>query len=195
MTINYQKLIDSPLSSADMYTICRKLATKPNLLILADMQNINSLEDVFKGFDHAIIFVSTTSEMNGHWQLLLRNASTLFFFDSYGHNFTKLLVKVFNNFGKNAYGESYKLGELIAESSYFKTRNALMNTVDYQSMNPKDSTCGRHCLTCFAFWLQSKNSGFSFGKYKNFMDNYMQQNGLKSYDEVVVSVTEKIKKS
>ena len=190
--MNYDKLISTPLSNENISKIFKTLHSKANIIILPNFKG-NTIEDIFNNTNHAIIFVATNSKYSGHWQLLLRSNNYIYFFDSYGHDFTKLLNKVFNYYGEDAYGESYKLGQILLNSDYCKEGRLLMNTVAYQTMDKNDDTCGRHCVTCFYSFNNMQN--FDFNKYKTFMDNYKKDHNLQSYDDVVVNISQELLKS
>lgn len=198
MNIDYEQLVTIPLTTEDINNIMKKLNQNPNIIILSELNAITDINQIFKNNPNiAIIFVATQSEYNGHWQGLIKDDDELYFFDSYGHNFTKLLNKVFSVYGKNAWGESYKLGSLIQNSGFFKNNKVLMNTIDYQSKSKSDATCGRHVLTLIYFYLLCKenNKEFNFKAYSEFIHNYMQNKNLKNPDYVVIDITEKIKNS
>ena len=161
----------------------RRLHENANIVYLSNF-NYKNLDELFNGTNHVIIFVSTVSINSGHWQLLLRNKNNLFFFDSYGHNFSKLLHDVFQMYGENAYNQTYQLGELLQGSEL----PVYMNTVQYQEKNQEIETCGYHCLCCFSVFL-SMPEEFTFELYNKFMNNYKKAHKLKTYDDVAVMVT------
>lgn len=176
------------LTDKDIENLCRKIHSNANIIFLPKMENINSLDEVFKGQDHCIMFVATNGEYNGHWQALFKTPNNIFFFDSYGHNFTLLLKKVFDHFGRDAYGESFKLGKLIADSDYFKQGKVVMNTKQYQKTGAGINTCGRHAYVAFMIFKELGDS-FNFYKYAKFMNNYKAKNNLPDYDACVVKIT------
>lgn len=179
------------LSDKDIENLCRKIHENANIVFLPTLGNVSSLDEVFKGHNHVIMFVATNGEYSGHWQALFKTKETIYFFDSYGHNFTILLRKVFRNFGRDAYGESFKLGAIIAASEYFKKGKVIMNTKKYQQLGPEINTCGRHVCVCFMVFNQL-GEDFDFYKYAKFMNNYKAENGLSNYDECVVDITNRM---
>ena len=171
------------LSNEEIEKEFRRLKEDANIVYLAEFK-ANTIQELFNGTNHVVIFVSTTDKYNGHWQLLMRNPQEILFFDSYGHNFSKLLIDVFKVYGENAFNQTFRLGELIVESDI----PTFMNTKQYQSKDSRIETCGYHVLCCFAVFL-SMPEEFTFEIYNKFMDNYKQKNNLKSYDDVAVMVT------
>lgn len=182
--MDYENLLQTPLSNDDITKLFKMVNDKANIIFLPELKGITTIDGIFKGFDHAIIFVATSAKTDGHWQLLLRTDDSILFFDSYGHNFTVLLKKVFEYFGENAWGESYKLGKLVVDSKI----PSIMNTVEYQGKNSHISTCGRHCVVCFMFFKETPN--FTFDLYHSFIQNSMKQFGLPNADFVVCRITE-----
>ena len=171
------------LSNEEIEKEFRRLKEDANIVFLAELE-ANTVEELFNNTNHAVIFVSTTDKHNGHWQLLMRNKNEILFFDSYGHNFSKLLIDVFEVYGKNAFNQTFRLGELIVESGI----PTFMNTKQYQSWDSGIETCGYHVLSCFAVFLSMPDE-FTFELYNKFMDNYKKRNNLKTYDDVAVMVT------
>lgn len=186
--------MDIALTDKDIENLCRKIHEHANILFLPRIEStVANLDDLFKGQDHIILFVATTGEYNGHWQAVFKTPEKIYFFDSYGHNFTVLLRKVFKNFGKDAHGESYKFGQIIADSDYFKQGKVIMNTKQYQAIGPEVNTCGRHVCVALMVFQQLKDD-FDFYKYAEFMNNYRSKNGLESYDDCVIQITNKMVK-
>lgn len=142
------------------------------------MDNINNINDLFKGTNHVVLFVALSDAFSGHWQLLLRTDKAILFFDSYGKPFSYIL-KIAN--GK--FGQTDKLAQIIINSN-IKTE---INTVKYQNTDPRISTCGYHVLTCFSVFSELEND-FDFDVYKQFMDTYMKRYNIKSYDEAVIKI-------
>ena len=198
--MNQKSLINDEhiaLSNDDIAKLLKKVHDKANIVYLTNLgSKTSSIWDLFGQNNHLIIFVSTQGEYTGHWQLLLRSTSgcersssndRFYFFDSYGHNFTALLEKVFDYFGKDAYHESYRLGELVLESKI----PSIMNLVRYQSNDNDVETCGRHVVCCFYAFIKNPN-GFNFNVYFEYMNAFKGKLGLDTYDEVVSYITEKM---
>ena len=162
------------------------LKTTPNIVYLSKFEGINTLEDVFRGGDHAVIHVATSGPYIGHWQILLRDKNQLYFFDSYGNPFSKLLKDVFRMYGANAWGQSYKLGELISKSGL----KCDINRHKFQSPDSDTESCGYHIACVYAVFkgLSLDNIKFDFNKYKQILDKYKACNKLRNYDDVVIEI-------
>ena len=164
-----------------------QLNMEPNIVYISKMDNINTIEDIFKKNDYAVIHVATTTPYTGHWQLIMKDKDNdLFFFDSYGYPFKKLLHSVFERFGYGAHNQTWKFSEIIVNSG-LKTYT---NKYKYQSSNASNESCGYHILAAYSCFkgLQIDNIKFSFEKYKKIMDNYVKCNRLKNYDDAVIEI-------
>lgn len=181
--MNLNELKSHALSNSEIETAFKRLREDVNIVYLSKMREINTVDDIFDGKNHAVLFVSTNSEYSGHWQLLLRKQNEILFFDSYGHTFGKLLKKVFKHHGNNAYNQSFKLGNILLKTGI----PCVMNTVQYQNYNEEVKTCGFHVLCCFTVFLEL-DEAFSFNKYFQFMDGYKKKYKLKDYDSVAIQV-------
>lgn len=176
--MNIQQLKYDPLSNTEIEEEFRKLKEDVNIVIMAKMDHINNIEDLFNGTNHVVLFIATTAPNNGHWQLFLRQHDKILFFDSYGQPFSYILKAVNGKFN-----QTDKLAKIIVNSRIPCT----INTVKYQSTARDISTCGYHILTCFAVFL-SMEKEFTFEIYKEFLDNYRRRFNLKTYDDAVIRI-------
>ena len=174
------------LTNTEIETAFRRLNENANFIYQTKLENIETIDDIFKNTDHCIVFIATSSPTNGHWELLLKDDNTIYFYDSYGHNMVKLLKKVFDTHGDNAFGQSFKLGKILMNSGF----KCVMNTVQYQKYGNSIETCGYHVLACYVYWLSLDNAKFSFEKYRMFMTSYMKVNKLANYDDTAVAIYE-----
>jgi hypothetical protein len=136
----------------------------------------------------AFILLYLWEKAYGHWIAVIRhnNGKDVEFFDSYGKKPDFWL-------SKNSYAKNKKLGQ---EKPYLLNKIMRHNKYDYIYYNPftfQDSsddrdilTCGRHTLT------RIRNRDLSLDEYKDYLDDVMKENNLKTYDEAVTFLTRDI---
>lgn len=124
----------------------------------------------------------------GHWTAVIRhnNGKDVEYFDSYGHAPDYWL-------SKNTHEKNKKLGQ---EKPYLLNKIMKNNKYDCIYYNPitfQDSsderdilTCGRHCLT------RIRNRDLSLEEYKDYLDDVMKKNKLKTYDQTATFLTRDI---
>ena len=145
-----------------------------------------SLDKLLK--NGAFILLYLWERSYGHWIAVIRhnNGKDVEFFDSYGKKPDFWL-------SKNSYAKNKKLGQ---EKPYLLNKIMRNNKYDYIYYNPftfQDSsddrdilTCGRHTLT------RIRNRDLSLDEYKDYLDDVMKENNLKTYDEAVTFLTQDI---
>ncbi len=135
-----------------------------------ELNNIETLEELFKDTDKIIILYLISSPFYGHWTCLFKNKYGLNYFDSYGNP---------DDFFLNCLSLQ-KRKELNEERKRLKylTRNTLLiyNNITYQS--PYSEACG--------FWVTYRlwNSKLSDVE---FLDMILNQN-IKSFEKELTSV-------
>src|SRR5690606_38957134 len=87
--------------------------------------------------DILILFVPVNSDYNGHYQMICKRNSRVYFFDSYGHNYMNLINKV-NKSKITPVKMNDNFGKLVIESGY----KIISNKFAYQTNELEDSTCG-----------------------------------------------------
>lgn len=190
----YEEIISSSMSNFDIEQYFLKyLNTKPNIVYLGkDYGNkMQSLDDAFKGYDHAVLHVPTVSSTTGHWQIILKDKKRdkYFFFDSYGKSFNYLIGVIFERYGNNAWdiNKHFNLGKMIKDSG----KKFYVNTKRFQGGGSNNESCGYHCMAVYACFkgLILSNEEFSFSKYVQILDNYVKcDEKLDSYDKAVVEI-------
>jgi len=161
---------------------------KPNIVTMASISKMTSLEQVFKKSDHVVLFVSVNGPSDGHWQTMYKNINDeLIFFDSYGMQ-PCALIKNLAKAGHQTYGQNLNLLSLIAKSQYYPSKCAY-NSVKYQSDNASSETCGRYVILNLLL-LKIYNSNkqiYNSTEFGKVMTNLKKQYGL-SYDGCVAEI-------
>lgn len=114
-----------------------------------------------------ILFVPVNSDSNGHYQMIGRNAGRLYFFDSYGHNYSQLINKV-NKSKITPVTIPNDFGTLVLQSDL----PTVTNTYKLQTNAIIDETCGYHSTICAYFFHEATSTDitFSFSNYVRFLD-------------------------
>jgi hypothetical protein len=127
------------LSDSDL---AKATGGKCNILVYADLERADSLDDVL-GKDKCAIILYQSSEDYGHWICLIEHSKdTLEVFDSLGYKIDDELKWTPNRLYKGKL-----LSRLINESDY---KNVIYNNIRLQS-DPKANTCGKWCVVRIKF--------------------------------------------
>jgi hypothetical protein len=156
-----------------------------------DMRNINKLSEILnEESPYVILFDPVNSATSGHYQALFLQDNKYYFFDSYGHSYTKLYNKVNKAYGMNAFNNSDKIGKLL----YYSGKDTIQNLYPYQSSRKDDDTCGRHSVVCLIYLVKNIRKGklFDFNVYYDDLTIFKNSNKLKTYDEAVVKITNRV---
>ena len=130
-----------PLSGTDLNRITEN---KSRILIYSDLENFQTIDEVFGDKDSLIILYQHYEKV-GHWCGLIRNSSwlknkELYFFDPYGLRIDSEIE--FSDFQIRRH-EGQKvahLSHLIRQSGY----TVISNEYRYQRFKKDVNTCGRH---------------------------------------------------
>lgn len=179
------KIIVNPLSDV---LIKKYFDGHANIVTMEDISHMVSINQLFRGYNHAVIFVAVNSPTDGHWQLIYKSFETLHFFDSYGMKPTELITKLNKN---NTYGQNKNLDNLIIKSQYAK--KSYYNDVKYQS-DGKSQTCGRYVAINFLLLhiYNKKNIPYDGTVFYRIMQHFQTQFKTKSYDKIVSSFINEI---
>ena len=181
--INKEKIA---LSSNQITSMLAKVGMRANIMTMTEVERCTSLNQIFKTFDHVVLFTATDSINSGHWQTMFLENSNLYFYDSYGKNLWFLINEVNVKIPNNNYKQGFNLGRLIQNSQYFPNR-CFMNTYDYQRLSPVVNDCGRYVVSCLSAkkHCNNENKPFDFNVYYNIMNTLKQTLHLDTFDEVV----------
>lgn len=170
------------------------LPFKVRIFRYSDIANFNDIDKLLEPYGCAVILFETPmkkgSNMGGHWTSLCRtvdddNNPSVNFFDSYSiipDDQKKYIDKQFQNIIGQS--ENY-LTKLLYDTQKKYDDVIEYNDVQFQKMDPKISTCGKHV----AIRLIMKD--ISMNQYQNFM-KYMKEQYGRSYDEIVTILTEPV---
>jgi hypothetical protein len=142
----------SPQQLADLWN--SRVPNAGNIRVIDYNHIINSsnIEEVFGNHDKVVVFYPNSKNANGdeygHYCVLIKHPSTIYFFDSYG-NLPDTKQKEFAGSQRNQlYREnSNSLINHVLNSNYKLDYNA----EPLQNENPKIATCGRWSLLRCAF--------------------------------------------
>ena len=174
------EIVKQPIDSQEI----SEILPNPNIVMLKDVSNMNSLNEIFKNYDYAIIFVSTNAITDGHWQCIFKNINNdICFMDSYAMNPTEM-VKRLEKLGHELYGQNYNLLQLLTSSEYYPHK-IFVNKHKYQK-DGLPETCGRYVLLCLVLHIYYKKQKklFTFETFYKILT--AMKNKLKmDYDETV----------
>lgn len=189
--MDYETLEAISLSTDDVQTIIKNATGKDIKIVkLPSIKPSDTLEKIFGKNDAIVLYVPVNSKYSGHFQMLLRDNGNLFFGDSYGNNFSKLIEMVQSSHPD--LGDNFNLGKIIMKSKYYPN-NVFMNTQQYQTYAPNDDTCGRYAsafIIC-KYALNKLGKAFDFNEFKAFIDDYKNRHNLPNYDDCVIEISEK----
>jgi hypothetical protein len=121
---------------------------KTSIMTYEELENVTSLEEIFKPHG-AVVILYQTSENFGHWVALLNNGDKrLEFYDPYGLNVDEEL-NLDNDYNIRTHGGVLQphLSILIKQGGYKVT----YNNVRLQEMLEDVNTCGRYCAMRIRF--------------------------------------------
>lgn len=173
--MNTNAVVKSPMSDT---LISKYFNGRPNIVQMAEVSQMTTINQIFKGYDHAVIFVAVNSPTDGHWQFIYKNGHELNFFDSYGMGPTDLVKKV------KGFGQNTNLETLIQNSQF--RNNAYKNNVKYQN-DGEPATCGRYVSLCFIlkYIYNKRGLGFDGSIYYKIMTHLKKMFKGESYDKIV----------
>lgn len=179
-TIN--KIVASPMSNLLME---KYFDGNCNWINLSDVEKFSSIDDVFKNKSYCIIFIAVNSPVDGHWIVLLKNKTGIYYFDSLADPPLYIITKLPQKFGQTT-----KLLQLIGNSPF---RNSFFyNSFDYQKDSANVNTCGRYAVYGSVLNIVLMKKGIDF----NFDILYQVLSRLKTkdntYDQIVSAFVDKI---
>jgi hypothetical protein len=173
--------MDSPLSDGDINNVLGKFTP----MLYSDLKNYSFIEELLKkDYDWRVILLET-KQNNGHWVCIMRVPNDKYiYFNSYGDSYNKdlyLIPRVLRKIlGQN---ENY-LNNLLKDKDveYSKTK----------FQGDKSAVCGRYVVFFIDFICNLKHS---LGYTIKFLKDTKKKLGLKTYDETIIQLTNKVKPS
>jgi hypothetical protein len=174
-------IINSPLSDKQ---ISKYFDEKPNIVMMKDISNMTSLEQVFNGYDHVVLFIAVNGPNDGHWELMYISDGELHFFDSYGYTPCQV-IKDMSKQKRPLYGQNGNLNNLILNSPFYPDK-CFANRVKYQKDNASQ-TCGRYVsLNYILLHIYKKNGKHYDGEvFQQLMKGWQKK--FKKTDDYIVS--------
>lgn len=186
-----KRIIENPMSAEliEKYT-----DNKANIVRYADITNMTSLEQVFNGFDHVILFLAVESENSGHFQCMYisndKNGKLLNFFDSYGMKIDGGINKLVTA-GMNTWGQDNNLKKLVEQSVFFPDR-FVYNTHKYQNTSKDVATCGRYAVLNVLLNYIFKQRKLAYGVQEFYLlMKYWMQKYKQNPDTIVADIIDK----
>jgi hypothetical protein len=128
--------MDKPLSNHDLERLMKDMDERANILESKDIKAHHTIEDIFKGKGHAILFNEYPGEEIGHWTIMVRH-----------HNKANNNNNAFSKQGQIYYFDSFgdKPSNKNIETVVLKTYPELLYN-DHPFQLEDSNACGRHCL-------------------------------------------------
>lgn len=169
------------LSNTDI----KKIVGNVPIIKYPDLANYKTINDALGKKNAFVLFFETINNQTGHWQLVFKQGNVINFWDSYGlapsgakkyiQKQTLNRLKEFKPLLPNLLNQAVKNGMTVT-----------YNKNDYQSWQGDVSTCGRFVST------RLLNRNLSEQEFYNYLQNYMRQNDLNTFDEAVTEITSDI---
>ena len=178
-----RNLVKIPMSNV---LISKFFDGKTSFSTIEDIEQMNNLDELFKGQDHVILFILTAPDKNyGHFVCMFTNSSNLYYFDSYGKKPLEYLNTMKKD-GTPLNNQTFRLLDLIKSSKF---KNAFYySSFQYQSDNDNPATCGRYCtMICILNKIYTKKQQpFNPIVFHKLMKNWKQKLPIKdrSYDRI-----------
>jgi hypothetical protein len=185
-------LIQSPLSSVQ---ITKYFDGKPNIRTVESLNNLKSMDELFGGVDHCVLFTAVESPTNGHWQLYMRQNGIIHFFDSYGLSPTDLLAQMIKE-KQNMHGQTERLLYVLLGSSYFREKKIFYSNTQYQNFDDSNvQTCGRYVALYFilSYIYKKGKQPFDATEFKRIMVKGKKRYNV-TYDEFVSMLIDDLEK-
>jgi hypothetical protein len=172
--------MDYALSDGDINAVLGEF--KP--ILYSELVNYNSIEDLLRNdYDWRIILIET-KQNSGHWTCIMRVPNKYYYFNSYGQSYNKDLYLIPKMVRKILGQSDNYLNELLRD------KNVEYNA--YKLQGDTSAVCGRYVMFVIDYICNHHNSLQDTIK---FIKNKKKELGLKSYDETIIALTNKVKPS
>jgi hypothetical protein len=143
-----------------------------------DLDNYKSIYHLLPKDKSFVIILIEFEESLGHWVMASRYDKTIEFFNSYGGKPSKELDLIPDK-------KRIELDECVKHLNILLTKalksfHVIYNKTQFQSLNTKISTCGRHCIVRAII----QQFDLNLQQYINFMKKLKNDTGL-DFDEIV----------
>ena len=161
-------------------------ATIPNskLMIYKDIHKYSSIDELFGDYDGIFILYETSPNV-GHWTLLFRIGDKIEFYDSYNHKPDEQFEFIDDHI-KNTRNMNYPYLVSLLLKYVENGGEVHYNEFKLQAEGGNIATCGRHCL------IRLMWRGLPIKQYYHLLKDLKEEMGYKSFDEVVLALTDDI---
>lgn len=166
------------VSNIDLEQKFNKTPDQIMIKIYPDLNDIDDIMDILPSTVCVCFILLKTSENSGHWTCLVRNNTSIYYFDSYG-------VPPDGELSKIASGVRYQLNE--NQRSLTRLLKTIphgfvfsYNSKQFQQYNPNINTCGKWC-EAFAKCIFK---GLTLKEFQDRMESMKKQYNV-SFDEIV----------
>ena len=172
--------METPLSNFQLESALGK-GTKT--IVYADLRKYNTIEELLPKIGSFQIILLRDNPSSGHWVCIERKAEDLYYY--------------FNSFGESYNQDLYLISSSIRKmlGSYDNYLNELLKGKKVEIMNKKfqqdySAVCGRWCIL---FIIMTTKLMYSMKEFIKFIQDKKKELQLKSYDELVLKLTDTIK--
>lgn len=155
------------------------------LMIYKDIHKYDTVEELF-GDNDAIFILYETSPNVGHWTLLFRINNKIEFYDSYNYRPDAQFEFIDEDFKRNRNMNYPYLIKLLLDYAE-RGGEVHYNEFKLQREGGNIATCGRHCL------IRLMWRGLPIKQYYHLLKDLKGELGLKSFDDVVLALTDDIR--
>jgi hypothetical protein len=148
------------------------------ILLYPELINIRSIMDILPEYICACFILLRTSQNSGHWTVICRNNTRIYYFDSYGVKPDGELSKIASDVRYELHENSKSLSRLIRTiPGAFKFS---WNETQFQRYSPIINTCGRWCYV----FARCVLNGMTLVQFVSRMD-MLKHEYKKPYDDLV----------
>jgi len=171
--------MDEPLSNFQLQSA---LGDGTKTIVYADLHKYNTIEELLPEVGSFQIILLRDNPKSGHWVVIERKSQDLYYY--------------FNSFGESYNQDLYLISSSIRKmlGSYDNYLNDLLKGKKVEYMNKKfqqnySATCGRWCVL---FIIMTTKLMYSMKEFINFIREKKKELQMKSYDDLVLKLTETI---
>lgn len=166
-----KKALTYPLSDSDIKAI---LGSDTSILTYPDLENVETIDQIFDRYGRCVMLFPTMSANEGHWCAMLKKGREIEFFDPYGEAPEDQKDGMSRSKQEQLDMDQPYLTDLFRKSGY----RIYYNTYPFQKGSPNIATCGRHCVVRLLY------APYDLDQYKKAVDKSKM-----SPDEFVLGVT------
>jgi len=171
--------MEEPLSNFQLQSA---LGDGTKTIVYAQLRNYNSIEELLPNVGDFQIILIRDNPKSGHWVVIERKSQDLYYY--------------FNSFGESYNQDLYLISSSIRKilGSYDNYLNDLLKGKKVEYMNKKfqqnySATCGRWCVL---FIIMTTKLMYNMKEFINFIREKKKELQMKSYDDLVLKLTETI---